>query len=465
MHMKKILHLLVISLSVALLAGCGGKPVAQDPSVFPGVKDTYEVKGATLQLVEVPAGTFSMGSRKDRRIIDGAATRHQVLMDGFMISSSPVSQALWEAVMGKNPSSNVNPSLPVDRVTYDECLAFTAKLSKLTGVPFTLPTEAMWEYAFLTGNTDWQAGLTEWCLDAYDRETPDSLSANYFHKGDGPMMVVREAIQRTGVNRVAKAGGLTFRVAVYNGKTCPEEIADLMYGVSTKREHVCAKESITVGDFKIDMVPVKGGSFMMGGTAKQAMYSEKDELPPVSMDVEDFEMAVTEVTAGLWNEVMGYLPLGNYPKEPNRPVVNVSWYNAQEFILELNKRTGRLFRLPTEPEWEYAARGGVKSYEEYRYAGSDVVRAVSVYVEGNEGNEPSNVKTKSPNELGIYDMSGNAWEWTYSRYGKLGSDLTSGDYVQKGGSFKSPWSACRVSNRQDVPPGSTKSTFGFRIAI
>ena len=134
-------------------------------------------------------------------------------------------------------------------------------------------------------------------------------------------------------------------------------------------------------------------------------------------------------------------------------------------MLELNRRTGRIFRLPTEAEWEYAARGGASSREEFRYAGADVVKHVTVYAEDNVGGEPSPVKTKSPNELGIYDMSGNAWEWTFSRYGKLGSEIVGEDFVQKGGSFKSPWSACRVSNRQDVPPGSTKSTFGFRLAI
>jgi formylglycine-generating enzyme required for sulfatase activity len=323
----------------------------------------------------------------------------------------------------------------------------------------------MWEYAYSLGLIDWQAGNTEWCLDAYDRETPDTLSTNYFHPGEGPMMVVREAIQRTGVNRVAKAGGLTFRVAVFDGSGCPAEIVDAMTAVQTLRENSCRKESIKVGDYSIDMVPVKGGKFLMGGTTKQAMYSDGDELPPVEMEVADFEMAATEVTVGLWNEVMGYLPLGNYAKEPLRPVINVSWYNAQEFILELNRRTGRIFRLPTEAEWEYAARGGASSREEFRYAGADVVKHVTVYAEDNVEGEPSPVKTKSPNELGIYDMSGNAWEWTFSRYGKLGSEIVGEDFVQKGGSFKSPWSACRVSNRQDVPPGSTKSTFGFRLAI
>ena len=459
--------LTIISLALlgAVISSCGGKTPQGEPSVFESVQTSYSVKGADLSLVKVPGGTFSMGSRKDRRIIDGSATRHQVLMDGFVISSSPVSQALWEAVMGKNPSSAVNPSLPVDRVTYDECLAFTAKLSKLTGVPFTLPSEARWEYAYSLGLIDWQAGNTEWCLDAYDRETPDTLSTNYFHPGEGPMMVVREAIQRTGVNRIAKAGGMTFRVAVFDGSECPSEIVDAMNAVQTERENSCKRESIKVGDYSIDMVPVKGGKFLMGGTTKQAMYSDGDELPPVEMEVADFEMAATEVTVGLWNEVMGYLPLGNYAKEPLRPVINVSWYNAQEFVLELNRRTGRIFRLPTEAEWEYAARGGASSREEFRYAGADVVKHVTVYAEDNVGGEPSPVKTKSPNELGIYDMSGNAWEWTFSRYGKLGSEIVGADFVQKGGSFKSPWSACRVSNRQDVPPGSTKSTFGFRLAI
>ncbi|MBQ3883157.1 MAG: SUMF1/EgtB/PvdO family nonheme iron enzyme [Bacteroidales bacterium] len=464
--MNRIISFFVIAALCASLSGCGGKATSGEPSVFPGVQSSYDVKGVTLSLSEVPAGTFSMGSRKDRRIIDGASTRHQVLMDGYVISSSPVSQALWEAVMGKNPSSAVNPDLPVDRVTYDDCLAFTSKLSKITGVPFTLPTEAMWEYANSLGILDWQAGLPEWCLDAFDEKTPDTLSVNYFHKGEGPMMVVREAIQRSGGNRVAKAGGLTFRVAVYNGKTCPEAVSSAMYGTTSDREHVCAKETITVGECKIEMIPVKGGSFMMGGTAKQQQYADPDELPVTFTEVESFEMATIEVTAGLWNEVMGYLPLGNYAKEPDKPVVNISWYNAQEFILELNRRTGRKFRLPTEAEWEYAARGGASAREEFRYAGADVIKHVAVYAENSNGDEPSVGKTKASNELGIYDLCGNVWEWCQNLYYMYGNSPVEGaNYVQRGGSFKSAWSACRVSNRQDVPPGSTKSTFGLRVVI
>ena len=203
----------------------------------------------------------------------------------------------------------------------------------------------------------------------------------------------------------------------------------------------------------------------MGGTKEQGKYAEKDEMPVIEVEVEDFSICRTEVTAGLWKAVMGILPFGNSDKYLDKPVVNVSWYDCQEFLLKLNVLTGKAFRLPDEAEWEFAARGGNKSGR-YIYSGSDNLAIVAVYGDNSDG-KVKPVMSKRPNELGIYDMSGNAWEWcrnSYAEYGKT-SPLDNDKKVMRGGSAAGRWNSCRVSNRSGIPAVSVKGTFGFRIAL
>ena len=219
------------------------------------------------------------------------------------------------------------------------------------------------------------------------------------------------------------------------------------------------------------MVNVPSGSFLMGGTdADQGKYAKEDELPVHEVNLDEFEIGQTEVTVGLWNAVMGSLPTGNDLKEPLKPVINVSWYMAQNFILKLNSLTGRKFRLPTEAEWEYAARECLSS--SYRYSGSNNVGSVAVYGD-DKGGGVHPVMTLGKNAIGLYDMSGNAWEWCNDYYGPY-SDAIQNDptgptegtqRVLRGGSVSSPWNACRVSNRSSAPAVNFKSTFGLRLAL
>ena len=184
-------------------------------------------------------------------------------------------------------------------------------------------------------------------------------------------------------------------------------------------------ETFMVNGVAFKMVKVAGGTFQMGATSEQGSDAFDDEIP-----IPDYYIGQTEVTQELWEAVMGSNP--SYFKGDNqRPVENVSWKDCQEFIEKLNRLTGKNFRLPTEAEWEYAARGGNKS-RGYKYSGSDNPDAVAWYKDNSRG-ETHPVAQKQSNELGLYDMSGNVCEWYYRYYDGKWIVYVVGDY----GSFVS----------------------------
>ncbi len=464
--MNRLSSFLLGGAAVLLLAVCGGKTGAPAGSAtLDNVKESYDVKGVSLAMKELQGGTFAMGSMKDGRMIKGTSSLSQAVMDGYAVSVQPVSQALWKAVMGGNPSSVQDDNLPVDKVSWKDAQKFVAKLGKMTGVPFILPTEAMWEFAVSEGAAVPVKNLREWCEDRFSEEMPQEITRNPAGPAEGALRVVRTDLERTGVQPDSKAGALGFRVAVRTGKPCPEAVVKAVVDLRPEREHVSVNETFTVGDVKFDMIGVAPGSFQMGATKEQADYGDEAEKPVHEVSVEGFEIGKTEVTAGLWQAVMGVLPLGNDLKQADKPVINVSWYGAQQFILKLNALTGRKFRLPTEAEWEFAARGGVKSHG-YRFSGANAVGSVAIYTVNSDNGRPSRVGHLQANELGLYDMSGNAWEWVQDCFGTYGQPVEKSEWhVMRGGSAASPWNACRVSNRQKVPAGNVKGTFGFRLAL
>ena len=156
-----------------------------------------------------------------------------------------------------------------------------------------------------------------------------------------------------------------------------------------------------------EMVEVRGGTFRMGATSEQGSDACDWEKPVHSVTLSGYNIGKTEVTQELWQAVMGSNP--SRFKGDNMPVECVSWDDCQEFIRKLNSLTSQNFRLPTEAEWEFACRGGNNS-RGYKYSGSNYIDNVAWY-DGNSGDKTHPVATKSPNELGIYDMSGNVWEW------------------------------------------------------
>ena len=232
-------------------------------------------------------------------------------------------------------------------------------------------------------------------------------------------------------------------------------------------------QAITVGGVSFKMIAVKGGTFQMGSPASDT-DAYGDERPQHAVTLSDFYMGETEVTQALWKAVMdGANP--SYFKGDNLPVEKVSWNDCQLFITKLNQLTGKTFRLPTEAEWEYAARGGSKS-KGYKYAGSDDINLVAWYAD-NSDNQTQPVGKKTPNELGIYDMSGNVWEWCQdwfsdSFYGTsqqadpCNDNDTSASYrVLRGGCWSNYAQYCRMAYRRSGYPGSRYFNYGVRLVL
>ena len=239
---------------------------------------------------------------------------------------------------------------------------------------------------------------------------------------------------------------------------------------STSKEGTANEEkvSFTVKGVTFNMILVKGGTFDMGATSEQGTDAKADEKPVHSVTLSDYYIAETEVTQALYEAVIGSNPADSVGAE--LPVVLIEWGDADLFASKLSEITGRKFRLPTEAEWEYAARGGNKS-KGFKYAGSNNISDVAWFnnIEGGS----HTVKGKAPNELGIYDMSGNVDEYCADDYAPYSKDSQTdpkcelkdgGDVTVRGGSFVSEASDCRVS-RRGSSRGYVFGSLGFRIAM
>ena len=213
----------------------------------------------------------------------------------------------------------------------------------------------------------------------------------------------------------------------------------------------------------------------MGSTESDA-YA--DESPVHNVTVGSFYIGETEVTQALWKAVMGSEPSDGWSEGygfgNTYPAYSIDWDACQQFIRKLNSLTGRSFRLPTEAEWEYAARGGKNSHG-YKYAGSNTIGNVAWFTSNTNDHGARPVKTKQANELGLYDMSGNVWEWCQDWYGKnyYGSSSTynpqgpstGSSRVLRGGCWFIHERRCRVTNRGTYDVGSKVEYCGLRIVL
>lgn len=225
---------------------------------------------------------------------------------------------------------------------------------------------------------------------------------------------------------------------------------------------VATRRAVMAG---ITMVSIAGGCFQMGDTHGGGF---SDEKPLHEVCVSDFAIGTYEVTQGEWRRVMGKNPSHFSSCGDDCPVENVSWDDVQKFIKKLNRSTGGSFRLPTEAEWEYAARSGGR---EEKYSGGDDADAVAWY-EGNSGGTPHPVGQKQANGLGIHDMSGNVWEWVSDWYGGYGTErqqapagpATGSFRVYRGGGWSLDLWSIRTTNRAYSVPGKRVINLGFRLA-
>ena len=471
------------------------------PQVLYEYVTLYVDASTKFTMVEIPGGTFEMGSDEG---YDNESPVHRVTLSPFMMGQTEVTQQLWETIMGSNPSSNVGDNQPVERVSWDDCQEFIAKLNiflsvsgrqEFRGKVFRLPTEAEWEYAARggisggslyagsnnVGNVAWYYGNTtttlnvatklpnefwlydmsgnvwEWCQDYYA-----SYDAGDVTDPTGPA---------TGSGRVYRGGS-------YSSAAASCRVTHRGYNASTLRDGSLGLRIVladdptlhkyTVNGVTFTMKEVPAGTFTMGATAEQGDDAYSNEGPTHSVTLSSYMIGQTEVTQALWTAVMGSTPSVTTTGD-NIPVHNVSWDDCQEFIVKLNAMTGETFRLPTEAEWEYAARGAQTGGT--KYAGSDNIDEVAWYKD-NTGLSFMAVALKAPNALGLYDMSGNVSEWCQDWYGSYSSAAqtnpqgpATGDYrILRGGNKYSLARVCRVSVRFGYTPSSHASGNGLRLA-
>ncbi len=476
---------------------------------------TEVVNGVEFEMVFVEGGNLKSNG-------------YEYQLENYHISSTEVTQELWEAVMGTTVAmqrDKINPSMPLagvgDKypiyyVSQKEAKEFCKRLSQLTGKNYSLPIACQWQYAAIGGkqSRDYKYSGSNnvedvaWikCESTHPVATkmPNELgiydmSGNVYEwcEGDcqlrgGSWMCDAPCTEWNNVN-IRDAGShdkiVGFRVVENTSYT-----TRLING----KDFI-----ITINGVSFKMVFVEGGSFKMGAQSTDPNGENYDseacgnEQPVHNVTLSDYYIGETEVTQVLWEAVMGTTVAQQQKRRTNFPPVErvasydpmayITWNDCQVFIKNLNQLTGMTFRLPTEAEWEYAARGGNKS-RGYKYSGSNTIDEVAWY-DDNAFNgwsgivkqdwEPRRVGTKNANELGIYDMSGNVYEWCSDWYGSYSSSSqtnptgpTSGsDRVLRGGNWFRDEMSCRVSDRRSFSPyynsdySGTYDEFGFRLAL
>ena len=244
-------------------------------------------------------------------------------------------------------------------------------------------------------------------------------------------------------------------------------------------------KTFTVNGVTFRMILVESGTFTMGATEEQGTSIKSNELPLHEVTLSSYYIGETPITQELWVAVMGgsntsyFSSRHGYTDDLQRPMEWVPWNNCVRFLAKLNELTGETFRFPTEAEWEFAARGGNKS-ERYRYSGSNTIGDVAWYwsnipsrKEYTDGYGTQPVATKAPNELGIYDMTGNVWEWCSDYYGEYSSEPqtnpmgpdTGTRRVLRGGCWSNDPPECRISYRGSGDVNGYCDGYGLRIAL
>lgn len=314
---------------------------------------------------------------------------------------------------------------------------------------------------------------------SYDLDKAATISVCY--STDGGKTYSQPIKQVTGdVGRNVSAG---HKQIIWNVLNEVEKLvcSNLVFKVSPE---VRKNETFTVNGVRLEMVYVEGGTFTMGATSEQRSDAKYNEKPTHLVTLSDYYIGKYEVTQELWEAVMGNNP--SRFKGRLKPVENVSWNDCKEFIGKLNNLLssqidGKHFALPTEAQWEYAARGGTKSMG-YKYAGSDNLNSVAWYADNSYDKGSGHpdygthvVGTKSSNELGLYDMSGNVREWcqdwhdsySYSNSSQtnpMGPSNGSGR-VARGGCWFNYARFCHVSDRSSITPSDRGDCLGFRVVL
>ena len=480
-----------------------------DPCMVVPINDTL-----SINMMCVEGGTFRMGAMdNDEKAKDDEKPAHNVTLSyDYHIMQTEVTQGLWEAVMGEDiyvaktnmenapKPAYVGADYPMYYVRMNDALEFIDKLNAMTGMHFRLPTEAEWEYAARGGNKSkgylyvgsnnaddvgWYTGrgglhrvaqLKPNELGIYDMSgNVSEMCLDYGTYGEtykaGDAVNPRGNIRSNG-NRFWRGGCYTHSkdsMRVSQRSSYTPSWGGTWLGLRLVLAEENDFRTIRVGSSYFDMSFVKGGTFMMGSDAPDA---QADEQPVHEVTLSDYYIGQTEVTQHLWKKVMGDENNPSATKGNNLPVTNITWDEAQQFVERLSELTGMHFRLPTEAEWEYAARGGQKS-KGYTYAGSNDIDEVGWY-NGNSSNKTHAVGQKQPNELGIYDMTGNVWEYCsdwhmpYSAQAQTNPTgaATGEKHVLRGGCYHYDSKNCTNTNRHSYyTPDNGGASTGLRIVL
>ena len=477
----------------------------------------------SMEMVGVQGGTFAMGCTFEQSDCDNEESPlHQVSLSSYHISKYEITQAQWKAVMGTtieqqaakardSRMAGVGDNYPVYYVSWTEAKEFCDKLSEKTGKKYALPTEAQWEFAARGGNKskgykhsgsntlddvawyydnsngtthtigaktpnelgiyDMSGNVLEWCADWYGAYSSDAVTnptgpysgnGRVFRGGNWryPDDVCRVSY-RNGSGPGSRGYILGFRVVCLDTNYDPTIVVADTNGVTYS-------ETISDINFDMEMVGVQGGTFDMGATAEQdGIFVDDNEKPVHKVTLSSYYIGKYEITQAQYKAIMDTNP--SYYKGDNLPVDNVTWLKAKEFCEKLSAKTGKKYVLPTEAQWEYAARGGNRK-NGYKYSGGNDPDVVA-WNANNSENKPHAVGTKSQNELGIYDMSGNVLEWCADWYGSYSSaDATNpqgpssgSERVARGGSWVLHDTFCRVSYRESMTPDHCGFDYGFRV--
>ena len=488
----------------------------------------FDVRGVDFVLKHVEGGSFLMGCDDEEADGDEMPV-HLVTLSNYYICESEVTDALWDAVITKKRVWGSKRNMPheiTDNV--DQINLFISSLNRLTGMSFRLPTEAEWEFAArggikgennrhkfsgsnivyevayykdngngkvhkvkeLTPNElgiyDMSGNLWELCGDKYGPYNPNGTpETNPFVNLKGQEMVIRggcyknrEYFCRVSYRNSVEAENdngypLGFRLVLDDKKNGEVQSAE-----DNNDEHSESYEelvTITETGIPFNMIFVKGATFEMGGE------SDANDAEPIhKVTLSGYYIAETEVTQDLWESVMGTTVSDMRDKvDPNEklygigdsyPMYYLNWNDCQEFIQRLNSITGRHFHLPTEAQWEFAARGG--RTKGYKYSGSSVLTDVA-WCSKNSGGQAHPVKKLAANALGVYDMNGNVWEWCQDWYDSYEATHLenpqgpkTGDFhVLRGASWNSIPERHGVSNRNNNRSEIRHERFGMRLAM
>ena len=467
----------------------------------------FNVNGVQFKMKYVEGGTFMMGaSDDDDKAREDEQPTHKVRLGSYYMGETQVTQELWQAVMGDNPSHFKGDRLPVEQVFWVDCQEFVKKINNLTGKTFSLPTEAQWEFAARGGNKskgykysgsnnldevawyegnsnrqthqvatknanelglyDMSGNVWEWCNDWFD--------SYYYSKSPqenpkGPLSGGRRVVRGGSWNDDGRYCRGSFR-----GNCIPDDRCNVG-GFRLVLNPTPQDLIFNVNGVQFTMKYVEGGTFMMGATDDDGC-PWRDEKPAHKVRLDSYYMGETQVTQALWKAVMGDNPSRN--KGDSLPMQDVLWNDCQEFIKKLNNITGKTFTLPTEAQWEYAARGGKKS-RGFLHSGSNNLDEVAWYYD-NSDREFHIVATKKSNELGLYDMIGNVWEWcgdwydenyySNSPHDNPQGPISGEDRVLRGGSLDSQGWECYIFSRKSSLPVPDSDLcrgwdFGLRLAL